>query len=208
MRDVGCEACHGPSGPHDGDRTDALESCAECHDEKHSIAFSVAKGLPHIDHFMANTMSEAEIRARATELQNGTLERPLLAFPEEETVGAAVCESCHSDSHPDDPHASAMKSLPRKKRKEAECVRCHATGVRSGPASSEVSNYRRDESVGCESCHGPGGAHAENPQKDNIVGLGESCPVCVIEAVCTSCHTSEWDADWDLERRMRLYIKD
>ena len=208
MRDVGCESCHGPSGPHDGVKSNALDSCEGCHDAKHSIAFSVEKGLPHIDHFMANTMSDEELKERVTALQDGTLDRPLLAFPDDKTVGAAVCESCHADSHPDDPHANAMKTLPRKKRKDVGCVRCHATAVESGPASTELSDYRTAESVGCESCHGPGGAHAENPQKDNIVGLGESCPVCVIEAVCTSCHTSEWDPDWDLDRRLRLYSTD
>ena len=205
LRDVGCESCHGPSGPHDGERTDALESCEGCHDDKHSIAFSVEKGLPHIDHFMANGMDDMEIKARVTALQNGTLERPLLAFPNEQTVGAAVCSNCHSDSHPNDPHADAMKTLPRKSRKDVNCVACHATGVRSGPKSNHLADYRTDESVGCESCHGPGAAHAEHPSQENIVGLGESCPVCVIEAVCTSCHTAEWDPDWDLDRRLKQY---
>ena len=48
MRDVGCEACHGPSGPHDGERSDALKSCQGCHDEKHSIAFGLSeRASPH-----------------------------------------------------------------------------------------------------------------------------------------------------------------
>ena len=60
-----------------------------------------------------------------------------------------------------------------------------------------------EEGVGCEACHGPGGAHVKEPTKDNIVGLGSSCPECVIEAICTSCHTPKWDASWDLQTRMR-----
>ena len=59
-----------------------------------------------------------------------------------------------------------------------------------------------DDGVGCESCHGSGQAHVADPTKDNIVGLGDSCPVCVIEAVCTTCHTKEWDPDWDLDQRL------
>jgi len=39
--------------------------------------------------------------------------------------------------------------------------------------------------------------------KDNIQGLGESCPVCVLEALCTSCHTQEWDKDWDLDTHLK-----
>ena len=31
------------------------------------------------------------------------------------------------------------------------------------------------------------------------MGLGKSCPVCVTEAICTSCHTPKWDKDWELE---------
>jgi hypothetical protein len=59
------------------------------------------------------------------------------------------------------------------------------------------------ESVGCEACHGPGGAHiAAKGGTDNIEKLGDDCPVCVIEAVCTSCHTSEFDKDWDLDTHL------
>ena len=48
LRDVGCESCHGPSGPHDGVSSIATEACESCHDAQHSIAFSVEKGIaPH-----------------------------------------------------------------------------------------------------------------------------------------------------------------
>ena len=83
------------------------------------------------------------------------------------------------------------------------CVRCHATSDRSGPPPTELSGYRILEGIGCESCHGPGEAHvAAGGGADNIEGLGEDCPVCVIEAVCTRCHTSERDPDWDLQQAL------
>ena len=53
----------------DGERSDALKSCQGCHDEKHQIAFGLEKGLPHIDHFMANGMDDTELKARVTALQ-------------------------------------------------------------------------------------------------------------------------------------------
>jgi hypothetical protein len=205
LTDVGCEACHGPSGPHDGEAGNARSSCGGCHNAEHSISFSLPKGMPHIDHYLSNTLSDSEIQARVNSIADGTAGRPLLAFPEEETVGAEACAECHADVHPGDPHSLAMKSLPRKKKKKVECLVCHATPDRLGPPMDDASGYRVEESVGCESCHGPGRLHVQSPSKENITGLGDSCPVCVLEALCTSCHTDQWDPDWDLDKRLTYY---
>ena len=84
-----------------------------------------------------------------------------------------------------------------------ECVACHATPKQTGPRSSAVGDYRVEDAVGCESCHGPGSRHVEaGGGTDNIERLGDDCPVCVIEAVCTSCHTAEWDKTWHLETKL------
>jgi hypothetical protein len=83
--------------------------------------------------------------------------------------------------------------------KDPTCVRCHAT-AKSIPAPSELAGFRLDDGVGCESCHGPGKRHVDaGGAPGTIEGLGDDCPVCVIEAVCTSCHTKAWDPDWDLK---------
>ena len=99
-------------------------------------------------------------------------------------------------------HGQAMATLAKtEEHQEVGCVRCHATPTVSGPIPTELGKFRVNEGVGCESCHGPGGDHVEaEGGTDNIVGLGDSCPVCVIEAVCTSCHTATHDKDWDLQR--------
>ena len=212
LASVQCEACHGPSGPHDGQRDDPRASCEGCHDSEHSIAFSVEKGLPHIDHFAANGLELEELRARLQAIQEGRAEKPLLAFPEGPTVGAAACKECHSAQHKwakRDPHSGAMallhKSPEGDKSGDASCVRCHATGGAYGPGAPRdtPSDFRVDEGVGCESCHGPGGEHVKAPTRTNIVALGGSCPVCVIESICTSCHTPEQDADWALEPALK-----
>lgn len=209
MRDVTCEACHGASGPH-GQGTapvDPKAGCVKCHDAEHSIAFTVDKGLPHIDHFVANSMDMSEWRDKRIAMIQGEAPRPLLAFPEGPTIGSKACRSCHEASHEswaDSPHGKAMASLKPEEQTDVACVRCHATPTAfGGPPSSELSGYRVDESVGCESCHGAGEAHAKKPTKDNIIGLGESCPECVIEAVCTSCHTQKWDPEWELKTRLQ-----
>jgi thiol-disulfide isomerase/thioredoxin len=207
LTDVGCEACHGPGGPHDGTRADPSASCAGCHDAEHSIRFSYEKGLPLIDHFVTNTLDAAAWRAARERLVQGKAERSLLAFGTGKNVGAAVCATCHKAEHADwtgSRHAASMASLlPHGGQSKQECVACHATAKTSGPGTRDVADYRTEEGVGCESCHGPGEAHvAAGGGKDNIIGLGESCPVCVIEAVCTTCHTPEWDPLWDLDKRL------
>ena len=207
LASVQCEACHGPSGPHDGTRTDAREACVGCHDAEHSIAFSVEKGLPHIDHYRANLLSDDALRERVAALADGTAEKPLLAFGDGPTVGANQCKSCHEEAHKwakKDPHAAAMKHLAKNGAENPTCVGCHATqkAYGLGVQTDTITAFRTDEGVGCESCHGPGEAHVAAPSKSNIVGLGASCPECVIEAICTSCHTPEQDPGWSLTERL------
>ena len=205
--DVGCEACHGPGGPHDGVVTEPQSTCASCHDAKHSISFSYAKGLPLIDHYRIVGLSEADANARYQALYRGEVPRELLAFPAGKNVGSAACQSCHVAQHDwwaTSPHARAMRSLRKEGHDDPACVKCHATANRSGPVEAKLDNYQILDGVGCESCHGPGEAHvAAGGGTDNIEGLGEDCPVCVIEAVCTSCHTKTWDPDWDLDTRLK-----
>lgn len=202
--DVGCEACHGPGGPHDGAPDEALASCVGCHDKEHSIVFRHDKAVPLIDHYAATTLDEAAYSERRKALFRGEVPQELIAFPEGDTVGQGACAACHPSevqAWSASAHGVAMRRLPGDAAADAGCVKCHATAKKVGvPPAAEVSAYHVAESVGCESCHGPGGAHvAAGGGTDNIVHLGESCPVCVLEALCTSCHTKDWDPDWALE---------
>lgn len=204
--DVGCEACHGPGGPHDGHREDARQACEGCHDAKHSISFNLDRALPHIDHFAASGMEDADWRQRRRALAAGEAERPLTRFAPGNTVGAAACAGCHVDEHAQwagGPHAAAFRNLSAKNEaasRDVTCARCHAT-ARSAPLDgSTLEALRTEDGVGCESCHGPGERHVvSGGAPGTIEGLGDDCPVCVIEAVCTNCHTREWDPDWSLD---------
>lgn len=205
--DVGCEACHGPGGPHDGERLDARTACVGCHDAKHSIAFTVEKGLPAIDHFAVNTLTEDQRHERRMALHNGEADRSLLAFPEGANVGSARCRECHQTEYDwwaGSAHANGMASLRAEGHDDPTCVRCHATAKSSGPAPQQLAGFDTLGGVGCESCHGPGERHvAAKGGTDNIQGLGESCPVCVLEALCTSCHTPKWSPEWALEPALK-----
>ena len=211
--DVGCEACHSAGGPHDGEQVEPASTCEGCHDEKHSIAFSYAKGLPLLDHFATVHMTDETFRQRRLDLAEGNAPRALLAFEKGRTVGSQACRSCHEaefEHWKGSPHAAAMSTLKGESHegtratKAVACVRCHATQVESGLPADTLDGFRTSEAVGCESCHGPGEAHVQaKGGTDNIEALGEDCPVCVLEALCTSCHTKAWDEGWELETRLQ-----
>lgn len=194
--DVGCEACHGPGGPHDGARVDPRTTCAACHDAAHSVTFDLDVGVRLLDHFRAAPMDDDTWRRERLALVNGELPREFVALPEGPTVGSAACAACHPAQHTQWRLSAHAGARARVGTAAPECLECHATPEAIGRAMP----VRSDESVGCESCHGPGGAHvASAGAAGTIQGLGEDCPVCVIEATCTTCHTRRWDPDWDLD---------
>ena len=61
------------------------------------------------------------------------------------------------------------------------CIGCHSVGF--NPATKEIAEH----AVGCESCHGPGAAHASAPSRGNIVNP-KRLPKDRAEDVCASCH--------------------
>ncbi|MBS1707588.1 MAG: cytochrome c3 family protein [Armatimonadetes bacterium] len=66
------------------------------------------------------------------------------------------------------------------------CADCHGGRDQSGYNYYQhwQQTKHATEGVGCEKCHGPGGAHKANPTKDNILTLPRSgSPV-----VCAQCH--------------------
>ena len=208
LADVTCEACHGPGGPHvpGADKPPpAADQCVRCHDAEHSIRFSVERALPHVSHFRPEAVDPTLFARAREDLVDGNAPRPLTAFPEGANLGDGSCVECHkkeSKSFQKDAHSSAMKTLKsRGSHTDVQCVSCHAT-PKTTPAT-KVSDFHKG-GVGCEACHGPGEQHvAAEGGKENIVGLGDSCPVCVVEAICTRCHTPEHDPDWNLEEALK-----
>lgn len=201
LADVSCEACHGPGGRHGGREADAKASCLRCHDRDHSVRFELQRALPHIDHHAAAAMDPATYQEARKTLVEGGAARPLTAFPPGTNLGSAACLECHgaqSRHWQGSAHAHALRTLEKKgSARNPACLACHA--VARGPAGTAADYFT--DGVSCESCHGPGEQHvAAGGGTENILGLGSSCPECIIDAVCTRCHTPEQDPDWDLVR--------
>ena len=70
-----------------------------------------------------------------------------------------------------------------------ECLDCHTTGLRVSfdRTSHKFSTAFADAGVGCESCHGPGGRHADSMDKRDIVQPAKLDRERGL-AVCAQCH--------------------
>ncbi len=119
-------------------------------------------------------------------------------------VGNARCSSCHESAarwwngHP---HGHAYSTLTeRNKQFHLECVGCHVTGYER-PGGSTVTHHLGTalQNVGCETCHGPGSAHAEAPESGAIQRE-------TTERTCTGCHNEEHSDRFNYEAYMRLVV--
>jgi len=105
-------------------------------------------------------------------------------------VGGEACASCHKSEHLQwsrTGHARAFGTLvANDSALDEACWSCHVTGAMAegGPQLPTESAGFRD--VQCEACHGPGRAHAEDPESVKPVRDPAS-------AVCLSCHDGDRD---------------
>lgn len=101
-------------------------------------------------------------------------------------VGNERCEGCHehaAEVWAKTRHAHAFQTLvdatkPFNRQHDPECVVCHTVGFRhptgyyDPPDKGSLPKHNAKlENVGCESCHGPGSAHAANPNDVTLYPL-------------------------------------
>ena len=106
-------------------------------------------------------------------------------------VGISVCRGCH------EAEGDAFTKLAGKSRSYAavqkmareltaaetqECYGCHTTGYGKPGGFRSLEETPDLANVGCESCHGPGSAHAESGSREAIV-------LRPPQTVCDACHT-------------------
>lgn len=138
-------------------------------------------------------------------------------------VGSKRCKMCHSATHTGDAYGAwtkekhagawrvldsdAAKALAKKAgvagspQAAAACLRCHVTAYGVAPERLEKS-FDPKEGVSCESCHGPGEAHARARLKYAMTHRGAD-PKQRVElpagevvarpepATCLACHNAE-----------------
>ena len=111
-------------------------------------------------------------------------------------VGSAKCITCHHEEGEvwrQTKHPLAYTALTKVgKEHHLDCVGCHVTGWQQPQGVCRIDQTVGRTEVGCESCHGPGSAHAEAPSKKNIRGA-------VSREVCVTCHDRENSPHFDFE---------
>jgi hypothetical protein len=109
-------------------------------------------------------------------------------------VGNASCQECHAEAFPlweQSKHSQGWATLEEKgKQFHLNCVGCHVTGYEKPGGVCRLDKVAGREGVGCESCHGPGSIHAEDPTPMNIVrNPGRE--------LCVTCHNLENSPHFD-----------
>ncbi|MEE9608377.1 MAG: multiheme c-type cytochrome [Myxococcota bacterium] len=212
LEDVGCESCHGRGGPHLSptsiENGSYEAACLTCHDTKHSLGFEYARFLPRVSHAALAHVAALPPAEKQKLLAERSRPREDLLPTAAPYVGSAACESCHPAefaSWESSAHAGAVTTLAAAgKQDDAACLKCHTTGFgRPGgfPTSGTAGSHRNLARVGCESCHGPGGAHVEDgaARAGTIVSLADKCDSCVILQICGTCHDEANDPGFEFE---------
>ena len=82
---------------------------------------------------------------------------------------------------------------------EAKCLECHSEQLKGyeGSPHHRVADPRTPASKqGCESCHGPGSKHVDDPGTFTVKNLNKLPPE-EVSATCTACHNRGEHAFWD-----------
>jgi hypothetical protein len=119
-------------------------------------------------------------------------------------VGSAACSGCHQTAYAwwrNHSHGVAYLTLQqRNKEYNLDCVGCHVTGYEQPGGSTVTHNLDMAlVNVGCESCHGPGAAHAGDPEK---VGSVRDTP----ESTCVQCHSPEHSDLFDFDAYRKTLV--
>ncbi len=122
-------------------------------------------------------------------------------------IGYSNCGSCHEQQRNfwlTTSHATSLTTLKNKgEAANTECLVCHVTQEpRQFQKASENSIVLLNlpeqlQVVGCESCHGAGRLHMENPSE---VTLDKK----ISSNVCLNCHTEERDDNFDFLRKREI----
>jgi len=119
-------------------------------------------------------------------------------------VGSPACSGCHEKAFAwwrNHAHGVAYLTLQKlNKQFNLDCVGCHVTGYEQPGGSNVTHNLNGTlTNVGCESCHGPGAAHANDPEK---VGILRDTP----RSTCVVCHNAQHSDLFDYDAYRRVLV--
>jgi hypothetical protein len=133
------------------------------------------------------------------------------AFAEHMYVGVDGCKICHKKAEKGDQYGSWQKSkhsrayevLASDKAKEVaaargignpqespDCLKCHVTGYGADPSLFDKT-YKKEDGVGCESCHGPGKDYKNIKIMKDVEQAKANGLILPTEEVCRKCHNEE-----------------
>lgn len=132
-----------------------------------------------------------------------------------EFVGVGKCKMCHKSEQAgeqfkiwsESAHAKAYETLASETalkiakangienpQEDDTCLRCHVT-AHGVDAKFLGTKYAKEDGVGCESCHGPGGDYYKKSTMEALVaGTQDPAEVGLImpdEKVCITCHNDK-----------------
>lgn len=117
-------------------------------------------------------------------------------------VGVKACAACHLEQYmtwKKSKHGLSFEIVPAQYRTNATCLKCHSTGNGDPTGFKDEASTPNLAGNTCESCHGPGSAHAKVAQGfANKKTLSEAEQKQVKEAiwrmqpenVCARCHSA------------------
>jgi hypothetical protein len=110
-------------------------------------------------------------------------------------VGNESCRNCHEEAFAvwdASKHAHGYETLEQQgKNFHLDCVKCHVTGWEQPGGVCRVDKVENRKGVGCESCHGAGSLHAEEPTVENIAKGNQATN-------CVGCHDPENSPHFEL----------
>ena len=172
---VGCESCHGPGGPHGAANSEGGRQAWDTLVKSEGLCRSCHdKG--HSLAFDYNKGLEIIDHSLAVDLsEDEWMQRRKDVFE-----GKAP---------------RPLMAMPEGDRVgQQACKSCHKKEHRTWRKSP----HSKKGGAECEDCHGPGSTHVESSKASDIFGLGETCPLCVLEQLCRGCHDPLGSPDFDL----------
>ncbi len=119
-------------------------------------------------------------------------------------TGVDACTTCHQEERAVWDKTDHAKAYPTLEQKFVEfnldCVGCHVTGY-GKPGGSTVTFVETLKNVQCETCHGPGSLHAQDPKKPGLVQRKPDPKSCVSE-----CHHPPHVEGFDAVSKMELIL--